>query len=66
VAKTPAAQALPAISTSACIAFSRASRIVARVHFDVADRCALRVLAQARQHFLKQDTVFFNVLVYSG
>jgi hypothetical protein len=33
---------------------------------DVVDMCAARVLAQARQHFLKQDAVFSNVLVYSG
>jgi hypothetical protein len=36
------------------------------MHFDAADERALRVLAQTRQHFLKQDAVFFNVLVYSG
>jgi hypothetical protein len=66
IAKTPAAQTLPAMSTFACIAFLRAPHIVARMHFDVADRRALRVLAQARQHFLKQDAVFLDVLVYSG
>jgi len=36
------------------------------MYFDVADQRALRVLAQARQHFLKQDAVFLGVLVYSG
>jgi hypothetical protein len=66
IAKAPAAQALPAISTFACSAFSCVPHVVARMHFDVAVQRALRVLAQARQHFLKRDTVFFDVLVYSG
>src|ERR1700687_63694 len=66
IAETPAAQVFSAISTIACIAFSRAPHAGAWTHFDVADRRASRVLAQARQHFLKQDAVFSNVLVYSG
>jgi hypothetical protein len=66
VAKTPAAQALPAILTIVCVAFSRAACIVARMQCRVADRRALRVLIHARQHFLKQDSVFFDALVYSG
>jgi hypothetical protein len=32
----------------------------------VVDGCALRVSAQVRQYFLKQDAVFLDVLVYSG
>jgi hypothetical protein len=66
MAKTPAAPMFPAISTIARIAFSHALHVVTQTHFDVADRCALREFARARQHFLKRDTVFSNVLVYSG
>jgi hypothetical protein len=66
VTKTPAAQALPAILTFVRIAFSRTTRIVARMHCCVAGERALRVVIHARQHFLKQDSVFFDVLVYSG
>jgi hypothetical protein len=36
------------------------------MHRCVADWRALRVLASLRQHFLKLDAVFSNVLVYSG
>ncbi len=32
----------------------------------VVDERAQQVLAWARQHFLKQDAVFFDVLVYEG
>jgi hypothetical protein len=46
--------------------FSRAIRLLARMVCGVVDRRALRALALARQHFLKRDAVFFNVLVYSG
>jgi hypothetical protein len=52
--------------TIAGVALSGATRIVARVHCGVADDRALRVLSPACQYFLKQDTVFSNVLVYSG
>ena len=64
--KTPVAQAFHAILTIAGVAFSRASRIVARMHCGVADRRASRGPIPARQHFLKRDAVFLDVLVYSG
>jgi hypothetical protein len=66
VAKTPAAQALPATLAIAVIAFLYAVRIVARTVCRVADELAPRAVASDRQHFLKLDAVFFNVLVYSG
>ena len=64
--KTPAAQAIPAILTFACGGFARTIRIVVRTLCGVVDRRALRALTSRRQHFLKRDAVFFNVLVYSG
>jgi hypothetical protein len=48
------------------VAFSRAAPIVAPMYCGVVDERVVRVLAQARQHFLKRDAVFSNVLVYSG
>jgi hypothetical protein len=64
--KIPAAQWLLAILTAGGVGFSRLSRIAARMRIAVVDECAQQVCDQARQHFLKQDAVFFNVLVYSG
>jgi hypothetical protein len=46
--------------------FSRAVRMLARLVCGVVDQRSSRALALARQHFLKRDAVFFNVLVYSG
>jgi hypothetical protein len=46
--------------------FSRVTRIVACKHCGAADEPAPRVRASARQHFLKRDTVFSTLLVYSG
>jgi hypothetical protein len=66
ITKTAAAQAFPSISIIAAEVFSHAARSVARMHCCVDDERVSRVLASARQYFLKQDTVFFNVLVYSG
>ena len=64
--KMPAAQAILAILTADGVGFSALSRIAARMHIGVVDECAQQVRAWARQHFLKQDAAFFNVLVYSG
>ena len=64
--KTPAAQAIPAILTFACGGFARTIRIVVRTLCGVVDRRASRALTSRRQHFLKRDAVFSNVLVYSG
>src|SRR5258706_3193490 len=66
VTEMVAAQSLRAILAVGNVGFSRSSRIAARMHYDVADECAQQVCAWACQHFLKQDAVFFNVLVYSG
>jgi hypothetical protein len=66
ITKTAAAQLLLVMLTIACIAFLRTIRIAARMHRCVADWRALRALASLRQHFLKLDAVFSNVLVYSG
>jgi hypothetical protein len=62
----PAAQVFPSILTIADIVFSRTTRIVAGVRCGVAEPRASRVGASVRQHFLKRDAVFFDVLVYSG
>jgi hypothetical protein len=62
----PAAQPLPAILTIADLVFSRTTRIAAQVRCRVAEQRASRALALLRQHFLKLDAVFSNVLVYSG
>jgi hypothetical protein len=66
IAKTPVVQVFPSILTIAGAVFSRTIRIVAPMCCCVVDRRALRVLTPARQHFVKQDSVFSNVLVYSG
>ena len=66
VTETPAAQGFPSILTNACAAFPRTTRIVARMRCGVGDQHASRAPACVRQHFLKPDTVFLSVLVYSG
>ena len=65
--KTPAAKAFPAILTIAdvgrCAHFlHRARACCACRRCSASQRCSHR----ARQHFLKRDAVFLNVLVYSG
>jgi hypothetical protein len=65
-AKTPAAQALLGILTIAGYGFSRTIRIVVRRVCHLVDARAWRALTSVRQHFLKRDAVFSNVLVYSG
>jgi len=64
--ETPAVQAFLEILTIEGGAFSGTTRLAACVYRGVAEACALRILAPARQRFVKQDSVFFNVLVYSG
>jgi hypothetical protein len=66
ISKTRAAQVFLAISTIVRVAFSHASCIFVRARCDVGDERAWRVCASARQRFLKQDSVFSSVLVYSG
>jgi hypothetical protein len=64
--KKPAAQALPAISTIERDGSSRVVGIAMPTFSGLADERARRTAASSRQHFLKRDAVFFNVLVYSG
>ena len=64
--KIPVAQAIPAILTFVCGGFARTIRIVVRRPCRVVASRALRALTSRRQHFLKRDAVFSNVLVYSG
>jgi hypothetical protein len=66
ITETIAAQAFYAILTIADVEFSRTIRIVSKMRCRVVAERAARVPRSARQHFLKRDAVFFNVLVYSG
>jgi hypothetical protein len=66
ITKTPVAQVFPSILTIAGAVFPHTIRIVAQTCRCIVDRRASRALAPARQHFVKQDSVFFDVLVYSG
>jgi len=50
----------------AAIGFLRAIRMFARMLCCVGDEWSSIALGSARQHFLKRDAVFCNVLVYSG
>src|ERR1041385_876822 len=64
--KTSAAQAFSAISTIDDAGFSRIVHIASSKHGGIDDARASRALTLSRQHFLKRDAVFFDVLVYSG
>jgi hypothetical protein len=66
IKKTSAAQALSAILTFADVEFSRTIRAAPNLRRRVAAERALHALTLRRQHFLKRDAVFSNVLVYSG
>jgi len=66
ITKMPAAQALSAILTIDDVGFVRLIRIVAPMCRGVVEQRASRALIHARQHFVKQDSVFLGVLVYSG
>src|SRR4051812_19348656 len=60
------AQAFSSILTNVDVGRSETFCIAARTCRCVADRAASRALTSLRQHFLKRDAVFLNVLVYSG
>jgi hypothetical protein len=64
--ETAAAQALPSTLTFAVVDSVRISCAFARMRRRVVAQRASRAHAWARQHFLKQDAVFFIPLVYSG
>ena len=66
ITKTSAAQAFPAILTIADTESSGTIRIASNKRGELAHARALRALTLSRQHFLKPDAVFFDVLVYSG
>jgi len=61
-----AAQGFPAILTNADVGGSCVSRIAISTHCIVITGHAACEGASLRQHFLKWDAVFFDVLVYSG
>jgi hypothetical protein len=59
------AQPFPAILTNVDVEFSRVICIALSMCRRVLTTRAADALTSLRQHFLKRDTVFFNVLVYS-
>jgi hypothetical protein len=65
VAETTAVQALPAILTIDNVGPSGVSRVLVRAHRAIVAPGTARSRASLRQHFLKRDAVFFDVLVYS-
>jgi hypothetical protein len=62
----PLMQAFPALLTNADVDGDCTFRIVVRTQRRIFRRREWRAGASLRQHFLKRDTVFFDVLVYSG
>jgi hypothetical protein len=62
----PAAQGFPAILTNADADKRGTSCIAISTHCAVIRDNAACAVTSARQHFLKWDAVFFDVLVYSG
>jgi hypothetical protein len=66
IQETAAAQGFPAILTNADIGRSGVSRIAISTHCIVIADYVACALTSLRQHFLKWDAVFFDVLVYSG
>jgi hypothetical protein len=64
--ETAAAQSFPVILTNADAGGCGVSRIAISTHCNVIRDNAARALTSLRQHFLKWDAVFFDVLVYSG
>jgi hypothetical protein len=64
--ETAAAQGFPVVLTNADLGCSGVSRIVISTHCSVIAGYAACALTSLRQHFLKWDAVFFDVLVYSG
>src|SRR3954449_13320665 len=66
ISETSAAQAFPATLTIGDVEFSGTIRVAPNNAPRIVIERAARALTSARQHFLKRDAVFFNVLVYSG
>ena len=65
IEETAAAQAFPASLTNADAGHVGVFRIVISTHCLVIADDAARARVPVHQHFLKQDPVFFDVLVYS-
>jgi hypothetical protein len=65
IQEAAAAQALPANLTNADVGGVGIFRILFSTHRVVVAKHAAQALVSLRQHFLKRDAVFFNVLVYS-
>jgi hypothetical protein len=66
IEETAAAQGFPAILTNADVGGPGISRIAISTHCIVIAGHVACALTSLRQHFLKWDAVFFDVLVYSG
>ena len=66
IQETPVAQGFAAILTNADVDKHSVSRIAISTHCVVIRDNAACASTSARQHFLKWDAVFFDVLVYSG
>ena len=66
ITETLAAQALYAILTIADVELSHTIRTASNMRGRVVAGRVRRALTLLRQHFLKRDAVFSNVLVYSG
>jgi len=62
----PAAQEFSAIFAIGGIGVSWFIGVAAQMCRNVVEWRASRLLIRARQHFVKQDSVFLDVLVYSG
>jgi hypothetical protein len=66
VREIAATQGFPAIVENADLGGAHVSRIVISTHCAAIARDAACAVASLRQHFLKWDAVFFDLLVYSG
>jgi hypothetical protein len=66
IEESAVAQGFPAILTNADADGCGISRIAISTHCVVIGDDVARALTSLRQHFLKWDAVFFDVLVYSG
>jgi hypothetical protein len=65
IQETAAAQAFPANLTNADVGGAGVSRIAISTQCVVMSNSAACASTPLRQHFLKRDAVFFDVLVYS-
>jgi hypothetical protein len=66
ITEMPAAQELYAILTIADVEFARTIRIASNMRCRVVVGRVSQAPTLPRQHFLKREAVFSNVLVYSG